>query len=306
MKFSVVIPLFNKEQYVERCLKSIQAQTYQNFEIIVIDDGSTDHGAQRVRALGVSNLRLISQPNGGVSKARNHGIKKANGEWIAFIDADDYWKPDFLLEMINLIEKFPDVSLCCSAYSFESRVGVKAANICVPGEGDYRVIDNYFYSSCRGNLPVTASSVVIKKVVFDAIGGFPVGWKMGEDIFVWMHIAIKYQLAICMKNLAVYDESDLGSATKINRVLEVLPHVKYLEKWISSEQVPSKQVKEAKNLVHRSYIFTALQNIKLRKKKESRQIIKNDGVRFGLHYIAILMLSLLPSKLLFWLFRDSN
>ncbi|WP_257324836.1 glycosyltransferase family 2 protein [Pseudoalteromonas rhizosphaerae] len=306
MKISVVIPLFNKEQYIERCLKSIQAQTYQNFEIIVIDDGSTDQGAELVRALGLSKLRLISQPNGGVSKARNHGIDKANGEWIAFIDADDYWKPDFLLEMINLIEKFPYVSLCCSAYSFKSRAGVKLARICVPGEGKYRLIDNYFYSTCRGNLPVTASSVVIKKVVLETIGGFPVGWKMGEDIFVWIYISISYQLAICMKNLAVYDESDSGSATKVNQVLEVLPHVKSLEEWIRSGQVSSKQVRDAKELVHRSYIFTALQNLKLGKKKESRRIIQSDGVRFGLHYIAVLLLSLLPSKLLCWLFRESN
>ncbi|WP_171045649.1 glycosyltransferase family 2 protein [Pseudoalteromonas rubra] len=303
MKISIVIPLYNKEKYIERCLKSIRKQVYQDFEIIIVNDGSTDGSADIVRKLALSNLTLIDQKNSGVSAARNTGIAHANGEWIAFIDADDYWEPTYLEEMLTLTKKFPGASLCCSGYGFEGPDGFRPAKLCVPGEGDYRVIDNYFYTTCRGNLPVTASSVMIRKSVLEEIGGFPLGWSMGEDIFVWMRIAIEYQQVICIKNLAIYDESDVESATKTNKVLDVLPHVKALEDWIQCAKVPPEMMREARNLVHRSYIFTALQNIKFGSRANARKLLSNVNVRVSLHYIAALLLTIAPKSLVDKLLR---
>ncbi len=297
IKFSVVIPLFNKEDYIERCIRSVAAQVYDNYEIIVVDDGSTDMSVELVNRLKISNLRLIQQENGGVSKARNTGISNAVGEWVAFLDADDFWEPEYLHEMTILQSKYSSASLCCSAYCFDSPNGRKPAKLCIPGKTDYRLIDNYFYTTCRGNLPVTASSVSIKRAALNEIGGFPEGWKMGEDIFVWMRIAIDYQLAICMKQLAIYDESDTGSATKKNKVLNILPHVKALEEWLDSSRVPERQIHEAKNLVHRSYIYTALQNLKEGNQMLARDLVANTNVRFGIHAIAIQLLSVMPNWL---------
>ena len=94
--FSVVIPLYNKGREIARTLGGVAAQTYTPLEVIVVDDGSTDDSARVVEGLDLPGVRLIRQPNGGVSAARNRGIAEAKGDYIALLDADDYWKPEYL------------------------------------------------------------------------------------------------------------------------------------------------------------------------------------------------------------------
>ena len=92
---SVVIPLYNKEEQIADTLQSIFAQTFQDFEIVIVDDGSTDNSVEEVEKFDDSRIRLIHQTNAGVSAARNRGIEEARGELIAFLDADDEWKPEY-------------------------------------------------------------------------------------------------------------------------------------------------------------------------------------------------------------------
>lgn len=303
MNFSIVIPLYNKEQYIERCLDSILAQSYKNFEIIIVDDGSTDGGIELVRAkYNLVNMTILVQQNSGVSKARNAGVAIAKSKWVAFLDADDYWQSGFLSEVINTIKIYPDISLCSSGYQFLSKNHCKKAKLHVSGETDYRVIDNYFLSSCKGDLPITASSVVVNKTDFLSIGGFPEGWTMGEDIYLWMKMAINFKLAICMKVLVTYDHTDENSATKINPVLEVLPHVNALEAWLYSDAIPERLKKDAANLLHRSYIYTAFQNIKYGNKHKASSLISNPNVFKGWHKFIIQALIFCPS----WLIKRLN
>ena len=105
MIISVVIPLYNKEKKIEYTLKSVFTQTFQNFEIVIVDDGSTDNSVEEVEKFTDSRIRLIHQTNAGVSAARNRGIEAASGELIAFLDADDVWMPEYLATQYGLYQK---------------------------------------------------------------------------------------------------------------------------------------------------------------------------------------------------------
>jgi len=100
---SVIIPLYNKEAYISETLHSVLSQTYDKFEVIVVDDGSTDNSLQVVRNFTDSRLRIVEKKNEGVSVARNEGIDQASFPWIAFLDADDWWAPTFLKEVVAVL-----------------------------------------------------------------------------------------------------------------------------------------------------------------------------------------------------------
>lgn len=117
VRVSVIIPLFNKAPYIQRTLDSVTAQTYADFELIVVDDGSTDEGPRIVEACDDSRIRLVRQENAGPGAARNRGIANARGEFIAFLDADDEWFPGYLEESLRLLDKYgPSVAAVTSGY----------------------------------------------------------------------------------------------------------------------------------------------------------------------------------------------
>lgn len=117
--FSVIVPLYNKADYIEKALQSVLAQTYTDFELIVVDDGSTDNSLQVVQSiqqLSTFNFQLLTETNAGVSTARNNGAKVAKGDYLAFLDADDWWEPTFLDEMRVLVDEFPEAGIYGSSY----------------------------------------------------------------------------------------------------------------------------------------------------------------------------------------------
>jgi glycosyltransferase involved in cell wall biosynthesis len=117
MKVSVIIPLFNKAPYIQRALDSVRAQTFVDFEVIVVDDGSTDDGGSLATAYSDSRIRTIAQKNAGPGAARNRGIAEARGEYLAFLDADDEWMPGFLATSLALLTKYgPEVTAISSGY----------------------------------------------------------------------------------------------------------------------------------------------------------------------------------------------
>ena len=116
MRVSVVIPLFNKAPFIERALRSVAAQTFTDFELIVVDDGSTDGGSTIVRSFSDPRIRLIEQENAGPGAARNRGLREARGEFVAFLDADDEWLPEFLSESVRLLDKNPNAGAVTSGY----------------------------------------------------------------------------------------------------------------------------------------------------------------------------------------------
>ena len=120
---SVVIPLYNKERQIAHTLRSVFAQTFQDFEVVIVDDGSTDGSVAEVEKFTDSRIRLIRQVNAGVAAARNRGIEEAQGELIAFLDADDEWKPEYLATQYHLYQKYPECSVYACNYEFREYEG---------------------------------------------------------------------------------------------------------------------------------------------------------------------------------------
>lgn len=203
---SIIIPLYNKADSISQALDSVLAQTYQDFEVVVVDDGSTDGGAAVVETFTDPRIRLIRQENGGVSAARNKGIAEARGEHVAFLDADDEWRPEFLEEIAALIAAYPECKARATNYIFNSN-GVKSPTILrrLPFKGERGVLTNYFEVASCSHPPVWTSAVCIERALLQEIGGFPVGIKSGEDLLTWARIAVRTQWAYSMRALAQFN-----------------------------------------------------------------------------------------------------
>ena len=218
---SIIIPLYNKATTIARALDCVLAQTYQDFEVVVVDDGSSDEGATIVERYTDSRIRLIRQENAGVSAARNRGIAEARGEYVAFLDADDEWMPEFLEEIVALQKEFPACRAQATNYIFNS-YGVKSATILrkIPFKGEHGVLVNYFVVASCSHPPVWTSAVCIERKLLQEIGGFPVGVKSGEDLLVWANVAVRTQWAYSMKELAQYNFDQMSFKETPTRVPE--------------------------------------------------------------------------------------
>lgn len=208
--FSVIIPLYNKECFIENTLKSILYQTFTDFEIIIINDGSTDRSEEKVLEFKDSRIQYFYKENGGVSSARNYGIEKAQSNYLSFIDADDYWHPHFLKEMHNNINTFQDIKVFTTAIEIEisKKVFVSAYSIEKTGECE---IVNYFDASSKQSV-ISGSSGVFHNSVFTKTGGFDLQLKSGEDIDMWIRIGLNYPILFSWKVLVryVYDDKSLS------------------------------------------------------------------------------------------------
>jgi len=177
--FSVVIPLYNKKNYIAATLQSVLAQTFTDFEIIVINDVSTDNSLSMVQAVNDSRIRVVShEKNSGLSASRNTGIKNATADYVAFLDADDLWKPQFLEKIQQLIINYPEADIYGSNYCevYPNNVIIKH-----PTELKTGLIDNFFKSGIHKHI-YCYSSISFRKNIFEKVGYFNEEINMGEDI----------------------------------------------------------------------------------------------------------------------------
>ena len=206
MKFSVIIPLYNKAPYVKKALETVCAQTYREYEIIVINDGSTDNSAiiagDYLNGVEGISYKILSQPNAGVSAARNNGVAQAMGDYIAFLDADDWWEPSYLERMAQLIEEYPEAGLYASSYYYH-KDGQNIIKVDIP-TGYFNYPKEYFKNFA---MPVWTGATMIPRRVYNEMGGFPVGIKLGEDFLLWAKIALHYPVAFLNEPLAYYNNS---------------------------------------------------------------------------------------------------
>lgn len=198
---SVVIPLFDKEKHIHQTIQSVLNQTYPHWELVIVDDGSTDASPQVVEAFTDPRIRLIRQEcNKGVSVARNRGVEETKYDWVAFLDADDEWRNDFLETLLFLMEKYPGCNAYATSYEYFHEKTRRMHSPPTPHieAGWHGIIEDYFWASSYSSMFYT-SSIVVQKEVLQDIGGFPPHLSHGEDLFVWVNLTLKYK--ICFINL---------------------------------------------------------------------------------------------------------
>jgi glycosyltransferase involved in cell wall biosynthesis len=203
--FSVIIPVYNKAQYIDKCVKSVLAQTFSNFELLIINDGSTDNSLFIVKQFKDARIKIINQANTGVSIARNNGVRAALYDYITFLDADDWWHVRFLEKMILLIDDFPEAAIFGTQY-FWVKNGYLISSI-NHEEAGFRGYFDYIKAYTHAWwMPLSSISVVIRKHAYWQLGGFKANLKFGEDFDLWIRFASNYKVAYLKEPLAYYNQ----------------------------------------------------------------------------------------------------
>ena len=210
MRFSVIMPLYNKASYVAKAIKSVLAQTFTDYELVIMDDGSKDDSFEIAKKAinGQGHCRLFRQQNAGVSMARNNAVALSQGEYLCFLDADDWWESIFLEEMSKLIDGFPDAGIYGTNYTIvnEEKHKTRVASVGVDPGFEKGYINYCQVYAKTMYMPLTSISVAIPRIVFDEMGGFPKGIKLGEDFLLWLRISLKHKVVFLNKPLAYYNQ----------------------------------------------------------------------------------------------------
>jgi glycosyltransferase involved in cell wall biosynthesis len=234
--FSIIIPLYNKEKAIEKTLKSVFHQSFTDYEVLVINDGSTDESEVKVKCFSDERLRLISTENKGVSQARNLGIKLAKGKLIAFLDADDYWFTTHLESLYQLHQNFPEAGLLATNYQFyysEKKI-IQPIFDELPTKKWYGIVPDFFYSSMKFRIAWT-SAVAVPKIVLDDVGNFDetITLGAGEDTDLWIRIALKYPVAFDHE-VSAYYQMETENRISLRKTLE--RKFSKLDKFSNEEQ----------------------------------------------------------------------
>ena len=231
--FSVVIPLYNKANYIQSCLESVLKQTHKEFEVILVNDGSTDGSEAVVERFQDSRIRLVHQENKGASAARNKGVSLAKHEWIALIDADDYWYPNHLEELQNTIEQFPKADVVCNNYEIlldNDFIKQPAFSIEYPLKAQY--IEDYFKGSLIDPIAWT-SALSFTSSIFKKVGEFDTNIKSGQDIDLMVKFGLAATIAFNPKVTMRYHrktENNLSDDTVLREKLSYIDNHRSKEK----------------------------------------------------------------------------
>lgn len=254
LKVSIVIPTYNSMAYLPEAIASVQKQSFQAFEILVIDDGSTDDTEKWVSSLTDSRLRLISQENQGCAVARNNGIRASKGQYIAFLDADDIWESGKLEEQASILDSFPNVGL----------VNTWISNIDIEGNslgsfGTPNAEGRVWETVIEVNPIMCGSAPMIRRQCFDQVGLFDQNLRSAEDWDMWIRIAKMYEFAVVKKPLVRYRIHPNRKSHNIE--LHLQSRLKVVEKVFRDKTSNISLAKDKiYGLIYLSIAYRALQN----------------------------------------------
>lgn len=255
--FSVVIPVYNKASTLARTLRSVFAQTYRDYEVVIVDDGSTDESLKVVESIAQEhdNIKVISQTNAGVSAARNRGIQESCGEWIAFLDADDIWLPGILQEFCSLIKEFPSAGMVGANYYRQEGRRLLARTY-----KPQHLLLNFFAIFLPLSIPFNSSSHAVRKCLLVRGGGFNAQLSFFEDAELLFRLAMECSIAYSTTPLSIYTDDAPVKATrgfKGGTYHVVWPHIELLERLCAAGEATSAQIK-----CGRAWLLSALSNTK--------------------------------------------
>jgi len=210
---SIIMPCYNAEQHIATSISSALNQSYQNIELIIVNDGSTDNSLNIIKSTEDSRLLIIDQTNGGVCKARNRGLNEAKGEYIAFLDADDTWDPQCLEKLFTVLNKQPEAVLAYCGWQNVGQPGARGQPFIPP---DYETPDKIktLFAGCRWPIHATLS----RRTPLLDTGGFDVRLKNAEDYALWLELADRGPIVLVPEILAFYHfHSDLQASNNLAR-----------------------------------------------------------------------------------------
>ncbi|MEN3322626.1 glycosyltransferase family 2 protein [Mariniflexile soesokkakense] len=296
--FSIVTPLYNKEKYVQETLKSVLNQTFSNFEIIIINDGSTDNSVEEVKKFNDPRIKLYTQTNQGLSGARNSGIKKATANYIALIDADDFWLPHHLEQLYNLINTYPSKGLYCTGYTLQKSATIfhRAQFNGLP-ENFKGIVPDFFKHSLQ-NCVAWVSAICIPKDVFNDVGDFDPEIFSEQDTDLYIRIATKYEVAL--DNTSV---SAIYNRTMEDGISNAL-FKKNIPKFVFTYKNIEKNNQDLKKYIDYNR-FSLVINFKLASNNKLSKILIEDINLNNLNLIQKTLLYL-PNPVIKWLFYIKN
>ena len=266
--FSIIIPLYNKELSIRKTIQSALDQTFHNFEILVINDGSTDSSLSIVNEINDKRVKVITQSNKGVSAARNLGIKKANYEWIAFLDGDDLWEPNHLKQIVKMMSIFPNKYVYATSFKFSTNRKVYRHS----RDKNIFLIENYFKEALKEPLLWT-SITVVNKSCFENVGYFREILAHGEDLDLWIRLAKKYEIIKSSEITSTY-RIDAENRTSLGRNVK-RTHVYHID--IDSIKDPYEIIYHKKAIIERMVAYIKIrdiQNFNILRKKHSQIKLK--------------------------------
>ena len=239
--FTVIIPLYNKAHTIIKTLSTVLNQSFDDFEVIIVDDGSTDNGVHLIKTYtNDQRIKIITQENQGVSIARNRGASESSYEFVTFLDGDDEWQPDFLLNAMKTITLFPDLNMLGYAGFYKDAITGKVYPKVIEKYVDQTIEINYYINpDCLSHL----GGCVIRKSVFFNVGGFPPNIKVSEDVCLLLKIGLLGKFVYVGKLMHVYVGNVDGQVTitrknnkNENRIDEAYVYNSIYDMWLDLER----------------------------------------------------------------------
>lgn len=264
--FSVVIPLYNKENVILRTISSVLTQTFKEFEVIIVNDGSTDKSVAQIKDFFTDDrLKLIEQKNQGVSAARNTGIRNSNNKYIAFLDADDEWLPYFLETIQAAIEKFPNAGFFGTSSWHRNLVTGESSNSTILKYAGKMMEIDYFMNP--HTMPHTSACVISKQVISKLDipkDGFPEDMKLREDMTFFYKIAFLTSFVYIGIPLSIRNNNVIGQTTgasekdKLLRLNDIIAYYNRTYGYWKLNSFKNKKFKAFRKYEIRHHVITFL------------------------------------------------